>query len=162
MIEVTTQKQLDAALAKDANAEITLKKGSFDLTVRGPARPVLIVLAGVYLSVTGAGGARPRVDAGENSQVTAWGNSQVTAWGNSQVTAWENSQVTAWENSQVTARGNSQVTARGNSQVTAWGYAFVRVFSAKRVDAAPTCILALHAKSGAASTRLAEKTRTKA
>jgi hypothetical protein len=221
-IEVSTQKQLDAALAKDPNAEITLKKGEFDITIRGAGRPILIVLAGVWLSVGGYDGGRPTVTAWGNSTVTAWGNSTVTARGNSTVTAWENSTVTArgnstvtawenstvtawenstvtargnstvtawenstvtawenstvtargnstvtawenstvtargnstvtaWENSTVTARGNSTVTARGNSTVTARGYAFVRVFSSRRIEAAPTCILAIHASDGAA------------
>jgi hypothetical protein len=135
MVEVTTQKQLEAALKKEPNAEITLTKGRFEITVRGASRPVLIVLAGVYLSVSGYDGGRPQVTAWENSQVTAWGNSQVTARENSQVTAWENSQVTAWGNSQVTARENSQVTAWGNSQVTAWENSQVTAWGNSQVTA---------------------------
>jgi hypothetical protein len=131
MIEVTTQAELDAALAKNADAEVTLVKGSFRLVLTGAAAPLLIVLAAADLSVVARESSQPRVVARGSSQprVEAWESSQprVEAWESSQprVVAWGSSQprVEAWESSQ------PRVVARESSQprVVAWGYSMLAV-----------------------------------
>jgi len=122
-IDIKTQAALDKALKKDPAAVIRLiGQAAFVITLNNasPAAPSVEVCAGARLEVASYAG--PRV--------------YVTAWENSTVTARENSTVTAWE--------NSTVTARENSTVTAWGYAFVRIFSSKKVEASENCIVALH------------------
>ena len=162
-MEIKTQAAFAKALKANPGGEFTLTGGQFRLNVTGIAAPILILMAGAHLDIESTAGLRVHVTAWENSTVTAWENSTVTAWGNSTVTAWENSTVTAWGNSTVTARENSTVTAWGNSTVTAWenstvtawgnstvtatGYVFVRLHRARRVEVAPTCIVAQHGET---------------
>jgi len=145
MIIVKAQAELDAAIAKNGDAEIELRgDAQFSLTIGGTTAPYFRLTGTVSFElearessqprVEAWGSSQPRVVARESSQprVEAWGSSQprvvaressqprVVAWESSQprVEAWESSQprVVAWESSQ------PRVVAWGSSQprVEAW------------------------------------------
>ena len=94
---VTTQKELDAAVAA----------GETGIIIDSPA--------GVWLTVKGSSS----VEARGSSSVEAWGSSSVEARESSSVVAWESSSVVARESSSVVARESSSVVARESSSVVA-------------------------------------------
>ncbi|NDO78245.1 hypothetical protein GKZ75_08415 [Kocuria indica] len=110
---VTTQKELDAAVAA----------GETGIIINSPA--------GVWLTVKGS------------SSVVAWDSSSVEARGSSSVVAWDSSSVVARDSSSVEARGSSSVVAwdsssvvaRGSSSVVAWGSSSVEARGSSRVVA---------------------------
>jgi hypothetical protein len=123
MLTVTTQSQLDKALAD----------GVVDLIVDAPNGAWLKICHDGLVRVWGSS----RVVARESSSVEAWGSSRVVAresssvvaresssveaWGSSRVAAWGSSHVESWESSSVVARESSRVVAWGSSHVEAWG-----------------------------------------
>jgi predicted DNA-binding transcriptional regulator AlpA len=131
MTAVTTQSELDAALAR----------GDAEIIVDSPS--------GVWLTVTGDGSSSveawgssrvvawgsSRVVARGSSSVEAWGSSRVVARGSSRVVAWDSSSVEAWGSSRVVARGSSSVEARGSSSVEAWGSSRVVAWDSSSVEA---------------------------
>ena len=104
---VTTQTELDAALAEHAD----------HIEIRSPAD--------VWLSITDT----------DSSHVEARGSSHVEAWGSSHVVAWGSSHVEAGDSSHVEARDSSHVVARDSSHVEAWGSSHVEARDSSHVEA---------------------------
>src|SRR5208282_5770927 len=102
-VEVTTQKQLDAAIER-GDFPICTGKGHF--VVRGSAHVV----------------------ARESAHVEAWESAHVEAWGSAHVEAWESAHVEARESAQVEAWGSAHVEARESAQVQASKYVGIHRF----------------------------------
>jgi len=117
MIEVRSQRELEAALARtsNGNAELIVCAGGAHYTLRGNSTATL--RGNSTATLWGNSTATLR----GNSTATLWGNSTATLWGNSTATLWGNSTATLWGNSTATLRGNSTATLRGNSTATLWG-----------------------------------------
>jgi hypothetical protein len=106
-ITVTTQAELDAALAA------------------GESTVYIESTAGVWLTVRARG----------SSHVEAWGSSHVEARGSSHVVAWDSSHVVARGSSHVVAWGSSHVVARGSSHVVAGDSSHVVAGDSSHVEA---------------------------
>ena len=120
---VTTQKELDAAVAAHETGIIIDSPAGVWLTVKGSstveARGSSSVVAWGSSTVEAWGSST--VEAWGSARVEAWGSSTVEAWDSARVEAWDSARVEAWDSSSVVARGSSSVVARGSSTVVAWG-----------------------------------------
>jgi hypothetical protein len=145
---VTTQKELNAALADDAVSEIIINsprgvwleisddkdkyvRAYGSSTVRASGSSTVTA----YDSSTVRAYGSSTVTASGSSTVRAYDSSTVTASGSSTVTAYDSSTVTAYGSSTVTASGSSTVRAYGSSTVTAYGSSTVRAYDSSTVTA---------------------------
>lgn len=118
MTEIVCRTQAEFESAARGSAPVSLVAGSFLLDFA--ATPQVITLRGSSsLEITCAQFCR--VVARDSSSVEAWRNSSVVAWGSSSVVAWD------------------------NSSVEAWGDVFIRVYGGRRIKAAPSVIVKIHA-----------------
>ena len=102
---VTTQAELDAALAKRVSTII----------IDSPR--------GVWLTISDSGSATVR--ASGSATVEAWGSATVAASGSATVRAWDSATVEAWDSATVEAWDSATVRASGSATVRAWGSATV-------------------------------------
>jgi hypothetical protein len=158
LIKVSTQDELDAALALPAPHEIWIC-GTGRFVLRQSAQHFVRATESSHVVAWGSS----HVEAWGSSHVVAWGSSHVEAWGSSHVEARESSHVVAWGSSHVEARGSSHVEAResshvvaresshvearGSSHVVARGAAFVRARDRSKTEVATgsTVVVMRHA-----------------
>jgi len=140
-ITITTQAELDAALATDDHQPIIIDS-----------------LAGVWLTITDnhrhpvRAGDSATVRAGGSATVKAWGSATVEAWdsatvkagGSATVEAWDSATVKAWGSATVEAGGSATVKAGGSATVEAWDSATVRAWDSATVRATPYVAVHLH------------------
>jgi hypothetical protein len=112
---VTTQAELDAALAKRVSTII----------IDSPR--------GVWLTISDSGSATVR--ASGSATVRAWGSATVEAWGSATVEASGSATVRAWDSATVRAWGSATVEAWGSATVAAWGSATVEASDSATVEA---------------------------
>jgi hypothetical protein len=123
-MKVTTQAELDKALAVDGYTEIDICSPS-----------------GVWLAISDNNG--KHVGASGSATVTAYGSAtvraydsaSVRAYGSATVTAYNSATVTAFDSATVTASGSASVTAFDSASVTAYGSATVRAYGSATVRA---------------------------
>ena len=146
-VTVTTQKELDAAIAAkqmrvEIAAAVTLEArvpaDGFTLFLKAVSGAWLRLLSGKVVAC-GSSHVEARgsshVEACGSSHVVAMGSSHVVAWGASHVVARDSSHVVAMGSSHVVARGSSHVVARDSSHVEAWGASHVEACGSSHVVA---------------------------
>jgi hypothetical protein len=129
---VTTQKELNAALADDTVAEIIIDspRGVWLEIIHDKGKALR-----AYGSSTVTAYDSSTVTAYDSSTVRAYDSSTVTAYGSSTVTAYDSSTVTAYDSSTVRAYDSSTVRASGSSTVTAYDSSTVRAYDSSTVRA---------------------------
>jgi hypothetical protein len=127
--EVTTQAELDAALAKAGPLDLIVCRGSGHFSVRGSAT----VRASGSATVEASDSATVR--ASGSATVRAWGSATVEAWGSATVRAWDSATVRASDSATVRASGSATVRASGSATVRAWGSATVEAWDSATVRA---------------------------
>jgi len=147
MIEVRTQKQLDAALAKTNNGrdEEVWLRGDGEFEVSGSATVhawgAATVHAGGAATVHAWGAATVRawdsatVHAGDSATVHAGDSATVHAGDSATVHAWGAATVHAWDSATVHAWGAATVHAWGSATVRAWDSATVHAGDSATVHA---------------------------
>jgi hypothetical protein len=142
VIEVSTQDELDGALAKDPNASVHLVAGRFSLSIRSGA-PFLSVSAGAELSIEARDSSQPRIVARDSSQprIEARDSSQP------RIEARDSSQprIEARDSSQprIEARGYAQVSLLGPVRGTAADTVSVLIDGEAKIDGGMQVRLAL-------------------
>jgi hypothetical protein len=118
-VEVRTQEELDAALARPNAIPVCLGEGRF--AVSAPA----VVRAGDAVHVSASG----------EATVEAWGKATVEATGDATVGAWDSVGVTAAESARIEAWDHARVKATDSVSVRLWGWAEADASGSARVEA---------------------------
>ena len=120
---VTTQQQLDAALAEKVDTVYIESEAGVWLRLRESDSAHVVARDSAH------------VVARDSAHVVAWGSAHVVAWGSAHVEAWDSAHVEAWDSAHVVAWDSAHVVARDSAHVVAWGSAHVVAWGSAHVEA---------------------------
>jgi hypothetical protein len=153
---VTTQQELDAALASDADiiyidspAGVWLRIGSYDsATVRASGSATVRASGSATVEASGSATVRASgsatVEASGSATVRAYDSATVRAYGSATVEAYDTATVRAYGSATVRAYGSATVRAYDTATVRAYGSATVLASGSATVEASTHVAVHLH------------------